>query len=134
FIAWAGLRGAVPIVLAIYPLMFGIEHANMLFQLVFFVVLASVTVQGWTLRPLARALGVAVPAPPPAPLSVEVTSLQNVDAEIVDYVVASGARAAHCRLDELGLSADMAVALVAREGEMIVPHGDTELRPGDHAF
>lgn len=134
FASWAGLRGAVPIILGIYPLLFAIDYAAAIFNLVFFVVLVSVSIQGWTLRPLARLLNVAIAAAPPPPVTVEVTSLHDVDADIVSYLVKPGARAANHRLDELGLPAEMAVALVERKGEMVVPRGSTVILPGDHVF
>jgi len=134
FASWAGLKGAVPIVLGIYPLFFGIDDANALFHLVFFVVLVSVAVQGWSLGVVARALGVTVDAPITPPVTVEVTSLQQVDADIVSYLVTPDARAANQRLDKLGLTPDMVVAMIVREGELVVPRGETTILPGDHVF
>ncbi len=134
FASWAGLKGAVPIILGIYPLMFGVDHAGRIFDLVFFVVLVSALVQGWTLGPLARALGVTVPSPPTPPVTVEVSSLQQVDADIVSYLVKPNARVANRRLRELGLPAEMVVAMIVREGQLVVPKGSTVILPGDHVF
>lgn len=134
FASWAGLKGAVPIILGIYPLMFGAEHAGVIFNLIFFVVLVSVLIQGLSLGPLARLLKVTVPSPPSPPVTVEVTSLQQVDADIVSYRVAPEARVAHKRISELGLSAEMVIAMVVRGAEMILPRGSTVLQPGDHVF
>lgn len=134
FASWAGLKGAVPIILAIYPLMYAIDHAESIFNLVFFVVLVSVVIQGWSLGPLARWLDLTVDAPSMPPVTIEVTSLQDVDADIVSYLVKPNARAAHRRLDELNLDVDMVVALIVRERELMVPKGSTEILPGDHVF
>ncbi|HLT39032.1 MAG TPA: potassium/proton antiporter [Enhygromyxa sp.] len=134
FASWAGLKGAVPIILAIYPLMFAIDHAESIFNLVFFVVLVSVVIQGWSLGPLARWLDLTVDAPPVPPVTIEVTSLQDVDADIVSYLVKPNARAAHRRLDQLNLDVDMVVALIVRDRALVVPKGSTEILPGDHVF
>lgn len=134
FASWAGLKGAVPIVLAIYPLMFAIDHAASIFNLVFFVVLVSVLIQGWSLGPLARWLGLIVDVPAEPPVTIEVTSLQEVDADIVSYLVKPSARAAHRRLDQLDLEIDMVVALIVRDRELVVPKGSTVVCPGDHVF
>lgn len=134
FASWAGLKGAVPIILGTYPLMFGVDNAARVFDSVFFVVLVSVTIQGWSLGPLARALRVTVPPPPQSPVTVEVSSLQDVDADIVSYRVGADSRVAHHRLDELGLPAEMVIAMVVRDQHMIVPKGRTVLLPGDQIF
>ena len=134
FASWAGLKGAVPIILGIYPLMFGAQHANTIFNLVFFVVLVSVTIQGMSLGLLARVLRLTVPAPATPPLTVEVTSLQQVDADIVSYRVSEKARVANKRIADLGLPAEMVISMVVREHELIVPRGSTVLLPGDDVF
>jgi len=134
FTSWAGLKGAVLIILAIYLLMFAIDHAESIFNLVFFVVLVSVVIQGWSLGPLARWLNLTVEAPQELPITIEVTSLQDVDADIVSYLVKPNARAAHRRLDQLNLDIDMVVALIVRERELVVPKGRTVILPGDQVF
>src|SRR5690606_9118354 len=79
FLSWAGLKGAVPIILATYPLMFGVPDAMFLFNVVFFVVLLSATAQGWSLRWVADRFGVQTPALPEPKVGLEITSLGQVD-------------------------------------------------------
>jgi potassium/hydrogen antiporter len=134
FAAWAGLRGAVPIILGIYPLMFGIDLAKEIFDLVFFVVLVSVLAQGWSLGLVARWFGVTTPTPPDPPVTVEVTSLREVDADIVSYQVQPRARAAGRRIADLGLTGEMVVAMIVRDRDLVLPKGSTRILAGDHVF
>jgi potassium/hydrogen antiporter len=134
FASAAGLKGAVPIILAIYPLMFGLAGADQLFHLVFFVVMASALVQGWSLPALARRLRVDVPAPPPPPVTLEITSLRHVDADIVEYAVREDARAANRSIDELALPEGVVITMIARERDLVPPHGHVVIRPGDYVF
>src|SRR5262249_53793902 len=85
-LGWAGLRGAVPIVLATFALSADVRHKDTIFNAVFFVVLVSAIAQGTTLEPLARRLGLVSPAPPvpEAPLEVPPSS----ELELIDFVVA----------------------------------------------
>lgn len=87
FIAWVGLRGAVSILLGMVPLLGGVPHAGMFFDFAFLVVVASLLVQGWTVRPLARWLGLIVPekAGPVDRMEVDLPGL--ADRELVAYVL-----------------------------------------------
>jgi cell volume regulation protein A len=87
FIAWVGLRGAVSILLGMVPMLGGVPHATVFFDVAFMVVVASLTVQGWTVRPLARWLGLIVPekAGPVDRMEVDLPGLS--DRELVAYVL-----------------------------------------------
>ena len=135
FVSWGGLKGAVPIILATYPLLLGQEETGrLLFDIVFFVVLVSAILQGSTLSPAARLLGLQLPARPEPPVSLEITSLRDVDGDIVDYRVESGSGAAGRRIEDLAIPDGAVVALVARGQRLIPPRGGTRLEPGDHVF
>ena len=103
-LSWGGLKGAVPITLATFPLLAGIEGSDLLFDAVFFVVLLSALVQGWSLPLLARKLGLGRPVNPAPSLSVEVHSLRHLAGDIGDYTVIPSARIAGRALRELALS------------------------------
>ena len=102
-ISWVGLKGAVPIILATYPLLYGLASGPLLFNVVFFVVLLSAILQGSTLPLAARWLKLEIPPVPEPPLSLEISSLRDVDAEIVDYPVHQGSRAANRLVRDLAL-------------------------------
>jgi len=133
-VSWVGLRGSVPIVLAIFPLIYGLPGAPLIFNVVFFVVLLSAIVQGSTLATFARRLGLAE-APPVAPAAtLEITSLENVNADIVEYTLAADCRAVGRRLSQMALPDSTVIAMVTRGGEVIPPRGSTTLYADDHLF
>jgi potassium/hydrogen antiporter len=133
-VAWVGLKGAVPIILATFPLLFGLPSGPLLFNVVFFVVLVSAFTQGWSLPVVARRLGLQQPAEPEPPVSLEITSLRDVDADIVDYVVGDSSRAANRLVRELALPESVVVAMISRAERLIPPRGSTRVLPGDHVF
>lgn len=133
-LSWVGLKGAVPITLATFPLMAGVAGSQVIFNAVFFVVLVSAVSQGWSLPAVARRLRLGRPADPTPPLSVEINALRHVDGEIVDYTVRPGAPAAGLKLRELARPHGMVVTLVVRHRQVVIPRGATALEPGDHVF
>jgi len=87
FISWVGLRGAVPIVLALFPLLVGLEQANLYFNVAFFVVLVSLVVQGWTVAPVAKWFGLQVPTSRGAVQRVNLDVPGHYEQEFVGYRV-----------------------------------------------
>ena len=134
FISWVGLKGAVPIVLATYPLIFGLPSGGLLFDAVFFVVLVSAISQGWTLPPFARALGLEEPPRPEPPVALEISSLRDVEADIVEYIIQPESRGAGRAIRELALPDGVVVAMISRGSRIIPPRGSTRVLPGDIVF
>jgi len=134
FVSWAGLRGAIPIVLAIYPLLLGVPDGGRLFDVVFFVVLVSAAVQGWSLPLVGRALGLPRETEGPPPVSLEITSLRQINGDIVEYVATPATGLAGRTVRELALPPDAVVAMVARGQRIIPPRGSTRIDVGDHVF
>jgi cell volume regulation protein A len=134
FLSWVGLKGAVPITLATFPLLAGIPNSQVIFNAVFFVVLISAVSQGWSLPLVARWLRLSRPADPTPPLSVEINALRHLDGEIVDYTVPPGAPIAGLMLRELARPDGLVVTLVVRDETVIMPRGATALEPSDHVF
>jgi potassium/hydrogen antiporter len=133
-IAWGGLRGAVPIVLATFPLLAGIPGGLALFDVVFFVVLVSALLQGWTLPLVARRLGLQRPAEPEPSVTLEIASLREVDGDIVEYSVGPRSKASDRSVRDLALPDGAVMAMIARGREIVPPRGSTRLSAGDHAF
>lgn len=132
-VSWAGLRGAVPIILAIYPLMQGVERSHVIFNTVFFVVILSVLVQGTTVGWLARRLRLHLPAQAVPPVHVELASWQVFDGDIMLYRVESGGVAGRA-LRELDLPPDVVAMLIVRGDQLIPPRGSTALETGDFVY
>jgi cell volume regulation protein A len=133
-ISWVGLKGSVPIILAMFPLMYGLPEGMLLFDVVFFVVLVSATLQGWTLPVLASRLRLQDEKPAPPQVSLELVSLSNVNAEIIDYTISEGSGLAGQTVRHLQLPEGSLVALISRDHTLIAPRGSTALRAGDHLF
>ncbi len=130
FLSWAGLRGAVPIVLATIPLSQQLPGAQRLFDAVFVLVSIFTLVQVGTMGPVARRLRVTAPAEA-TEIHVETAPLDRMGADLLQLEVPPGSRLAGVHLDELRLPVGAAVTLVLRDGAGFVPGPDTRLRPGD---
>jgi cell volume regulation protein A len=130
FLSWAGLRGAVPIVLSTIPLSAGTPGAAGLFDAVFVLVIIFTLVQAGTLAPAARLLGVTAPAEA-AEIHVETAPLDRMHADLLQIDVAPGSRLAGVHIDELRLPVGAVVTMVVRDGAGFVPSPETRLRTRD---
>lgn len=133
-VSWVGLRGSVPIILAIFPLIYGLQGADLIFSAVFFVVLISATLQGSTLPIVAKKLNLIEPDTPQSAATLEITSLGDVDAEIVEYTLTETSKVANRRLSRIALPEGVVVAMITRQEHIIPPRGSTVLQAGDHLF
>jgi cell volume regulation protein A len=130
-LGWAGLRGAVPVVLALFPILEGVDHSLEFFNIAFFVVLLSTLLQGATFEPLARWLGATTTEPAlPRPL-VEVGSIRQLGADVVEVPIAEGDAAIGVRVRDLGLPRDALVNVLVRGDAALPPRGSTRLQAGD---
>ncbi len=131
-LAWVGLRGAAPIVLATFALAEDVEHADLIFNVVFFTVLVSVAVQGTTVAQAADLLGVATPSPmrPASPLAFNPVDAGS-DMDTIELVVGVDAPAVDQQLVDLGLPRGVLVLLITRDGSHLLPEGTTIFLPGD---
>jgi cell volume regulation protein A len=130
FIAWAGLRGAVPIVLATIPFAAGVDGGEGLFNIVFVLVVVFTLVQGTTLPPIARVLGV-VEADRVGDLQVEVAPLEEINADLLAFTIPSVSRLHGVYVGELRLPLGASIVFLLREGRRSVPDSATRLRAGD---
>jgi NhaP-type Na+/H+ and K+/H+ antiporter len=130
FLSWAGLRGAVPIVLATIPASAGLPGARALFAQVFIIVVVFTLLQGPTLPWLARALKLAVPEGS-REIDVEAAPLEELHAELLDIRIPPDSRLDGVEIFELRLPQGAAITLVVRGGKSFVPEPSTRLQAGD---
>jgi cell volume regulation protein A len=130
-LGWAGLRGAVPVVLATFPVIEGVPNSGEFFNVVFFAVLLSTLVQGATFEPLAQRLGLTTSEPAlPRPLS-EAGTIRRLGAEVFEYPIAPDDAIADARVRDLDLPREAVVNVIVRGAEAVPPRGSTRLRAGD---
>lgn len=132
-VSWAGLRGAVPIVLSTFPFTAGHPDGDLVFNVVFFVVLVSVLVQGLTVAPLVHRLGLATQRPAWESIAEEIP-LEGIDTDLVELHVTGDLHVAGKRLRDVPLAPGMLMTAVLRGHKVIIPTGDTVLRPEDIAL
>ncbi len=131
-LGWAGLRGAVPVVLATFPVIADVPHSLDFFNIVFFAVVLSTILQGTTMEPLAERLRLTTRDPAvPRPLG-EAGTIRRLGAEILEYRIADGDAIAGAPVRDLDLPRDAVVNVIVRGDEAIPPRGSTRLRAGDH--
>ncbi len=130
-LSWAGLRGAVPIWLATLPVIAGVEGSELLFNVVFFVVVGSTLIQGYTFEPLAQRLGLTTgEAALPQPV-VETGMIQELGGDVLAFRMEPSDAAVGHMVKELGLPRDALINLIVRNGEALLPRGSTVVDAGD---
>ena len=134
YVGWVGLRGAVPIVLATYPVLVGAPGAERLFTLVFFIVVVNTIIPGATVPWVTRRLDLES-ADPPAPHAVlGIESLQPLNGELLSFYVDDALAVCGATLADLPFPPGAAVTIIVRGREIIPPKGDTRIESGDHVY
>jgi len=129
--SWVGLRGAVPIILATFPLLAGISQADTIFNVVFFVILASVLIQGTTVPIVSRLLNVDAPFSNKKRYPIEFEKAAGIDAELNDVIVPYNSQAAGKKIMDLNTPQECLIMLVSRGDKFIIPAGPTVIEGGD---
>jgi cell volume regulation protein A len=134
FVSWVGLRGGVPIVFATYPLIAGVPGAELIFNLVFFISISSVLLQGTTLAWVAKLLHVDLPAKTKRKHEVETGDAERVSTEMLEIIVPANSAASGKRIVELGVPPGINIMAIRRDNVYITPVGSTGIEPGDVLF
>jgi len=134
YIGWVGLRGAVPIVLATYPLLVGAPGAEWIFNVVFFIVVSNALLPGGTVAWMTRRLGLQSGEPPPPRAVLEIQSAQPLSGELSSFYIEPALAACGVAIADLPFPQGSAATLLVRGNEIIAPKGDTILEAGDHLY
>ncbi|MBW2941714.1 potassium/proton antiporter [Zhongshania aquimaris] len=132
FIGWCGLRGAVPIILALFPSLAGLEHTQTYFELVFFVVLVSLVLQGWTIAPIAKWMQIELPPTSKEPEHLHLPLIHEQDKELLVYRVLAESRAAGLAAKNLPMKEGSQFVGIIRQGILIDRAEEQTLIKEDH--
>lgn len=130
-VSWIGLRGAVPIILATFPLVAGLENADIVFSIVFFVVITSVLIQGTTIPVFAKWLHVNAPFFKQTRYPIQFEPDVDTKSALKEIVVEEGYQIVGKKIVDLHLPENVLIVLINREGKFIVPKGTTVIEADD---
>jgi len=131
YISWVGLRGAVPIVFATYPLLAGIDKANMIFNIVFFISVTSVIIQGTTLSIVAKWLGVVMPTKAKPFTETDKLFTEIPKTAMKEIIVSPNCYAVNKRIVDLAFPKNAIIAMIKRKDRYITPNGYTIIEADD---
>jgi cell volume regulation protein A len=131
FISWVGLRGAVPIVFATYPLIAGVSKSDMIFNIVFFIVLTSVSLQGTTLTLVAGWLHLSVPEKLRRKSILELELTDNQRNELIELTIPPQSKAVGKTIVEIGFPKTSLIVMIKRDKSYLTPNGATQINAGD---
>lgn len=134
FLSWVGLRGAVPIVLATYPLIAGAEKAHMIFNIVFFISLTSVIIQGTSLPLVAKWLNLTIPGELKKRTQTDLVLAEGIKSLLTQIVIPENGTVAGKQIIQLGLPKTTLISFILRGNEYIIPDGSTVIQQKDVLF
>lgn len=130
-VAWVGLRGSVPIILATFPFMAGIPQADTIFNIVFLIVIASVFIQGTSIPALSKILKQDVPLANKMNYPIEFEKTAAFDAEMIDVIVPFDSEVVGKRISDLDIPEKCLIMLISRAGKFVIPSGDMVIESSD---
>jgi cell volume regulation protein A len=134
YVSWIGLRGAVPIVLATFPILAQVPGAMRVFNLVFFIVVASTLIPGATIRAVTRWLKLSTPERPLPPAVLEINSTFPLNGELTSFLIDPSVAVCDAFLRDIEFPSGAAVVLIIRGRDLIAPRGQTKIQAGDHVY
>jgi len=132
FISWVGLRGAAPIVFATYPMLAGVHYADTIFNLVFFISVSSVVLQGSMLPIVAQWLHVSVPGSIKRNFPLDIELKEDIKSELVELDIPHNSPIAGKAVVQIGMPKGVLIVLIHRNQKYISANGDTVIEANDH--
>lgn len=130
-LAWVGLRGSVPIILATFPFVAGINKAATIFNIVFFIVIASVFIQGTSIPFISKILKLNLPLVNKQTYPIEFEKPESMDAELTDLIVPYNSGAVGKKISNLSIPEKCLIVLISRDNKFVIPSGATSIESGD---
>lgn len=134
FYSWVGLRGAVPIVFATYPLLAGAEKAQLIFDVVFFVSITSVLIQGTTIPNIGNLLKVTLPGELKKRTQKDMELNDGIKSLLAEIIITEDSPVVGKEIVQLKLPKSTLISIIRRNGKYITPNGATVLEPNDQLF
>ncbi len=134
YIGWVGLRGAVPIILATFPVLSGVPGAMKVFNIVFFVVVLSALLPGATIRWITRRLGLEATGVPVPPAVLEINSTRLMSGDLISFFITESLAVCDASLANIPFPPESAAVLIIRGGDLVAARGSTVLHSGDHVY
>ncbi|HOV12683.1 MAG TPA: potassium/proton antiporter [Spirochaetota bacterium] len=132
FLSWSGLRGAVPIVLATYPLAAGIDSEHQIFNIIFFTVTLSLFIQGSTIGKIADFLKLGTKQQHKSKQTMELVTIHDTNIELIEVFIDPDIYDGTCKISNMTLPIDTTITMISRNNKIIVPSGQTIILPGDN--
>jgi potassium/hydrogen antiporter len=133
-LSWVGLRGAVPIVFATYPLLAGADKSHMIFHIVFFISLTSVLIQGTTLPLVAKWLHLTLPDKAKFRTPVDLGLEESIKSVFTQIILPDDCPVIGKQIVQLGIPRTALISIIQRDSKYITPNGATELKPADKLY
>lgn len=134
FMSWSGIRGAVPIVLATYPIAAGIDKNSEIFNIVFFAVGLSILIQGTTIGKLASIFNLTVKSKNKPIQAMELVTILETNYDLIEVEIDKEVFSKECKISDLKLEKDVTITMINRNDKIIAPSGSIIIKPGDVLF
>jgi len=134
YVGWVGLRGAVPIILATYPVLSGVAEAGRVFDIVFFLVVVNALVPGATVRAVTKRMKLDVPPTAAPHATLELSTMGQIDGELLSFHIDSSVLVCDELIRDLEFPEGASIALIVRGSSLVAARGSTALRAGDHIY